>query len=114
MISVLPFEPAIQPHNTLLCAPVHVLYILLPDIFPSVDKYFVVLTSLSLRLGDIGELTKAGSLHEYLTLLHDEGRCPVTSFWFGKEHVVSVCSPQAFKDTVKLTDRAGEERNDFY
>jgi len=32
----------------------------------------------------------------------------VTSFWWGKEHVVSVCSPQAFKDTVKLTDRPGE------
>ena len=49
-----------------------------------------------------------GSLHEYLYHLHDKGHCPVTSFWWGKEHVVSVCSPQAFKDTIKLTDRAGE------
>lgn len=68
----------------------------------------------SLRLGDIGEVGKAGSLHEYLTILHDEGRCPVTSFWFGKEHVVSICSPQAFKDTVKLTDRAGEQRREKF
>ena len=60
------------------------------------------------RLGDLGELGKAGSLHEYLLQIHDNGRCPVTSFWWGKERVVSVCSPQAFKDTVKLTDRAGE------
>ena len=40
--------------------------------------------------------------------LHDGGRCPVSSFWWGKQQVVSVCSPQAFKDTVKLTDRASE------
>ena len=60
------------------------------------------------RLGDLGELNKEGGLHQYLTKLHDSGRLPVTSFWWGKEQVVSVCSPQAFKDTVKLTDRAGE------
>ena len=63
------------------------------------------------RLGDLAELKKAGSLHQYLTLLHDHGRCPVTSFWWGKEQVVSVCSPQAFKDTAKLTDKAGYLRN---
>ena len=72
---------------------------------------YLLLPSFSLissRLGDLGELGAAGSLHEYLLQLHDNGRCPVTSFWCGKEQVVSVCSPQAFKDTVKLTDRAGE------
>ena len=42
------------------------------------------------------------------TFMHDKGHCPVTLFWWGKEHVVSVCSPQAFKDTIKLTDRPGE------
>ena len=60
------------------------------------------------RFGDLGEFSRAGSLHEYLVHIHDNGRCPVTSFWWGKEHVVSVCSPQAFKDTVKLTEKAGE------
>ena len=60
------------------------------------------------RIGDLGELVAKGSLHEYLYHLHDRGRCPVTSFWWGKTHVVSVCSPQGFKDTVKLTDRAGK------
>ena len=64
------------------------------------------------RLGDLDETKKAGSLHEYLLQLHDHGRCPVTSFWWGEEQVVSVCSPQAFKDTVKLTDRAGEVRTE--
>ena len=61
------------------------------------------------RLGDLGELKKAGSLHEYLLQLHNHGHCPVTSFWWGREQVVSICSPQAFKDTIKLTDRAGKE-----
>ena len=60
------------------------------------------------RIGDLGELAAKGSLQEYLYHLHDTGCCPVTSFWWGKTHVVSVCSPQAFKDTVKLTDRAGK------
>lgn len=60
------------------------------------------------QLGDLGELGKAGSLHEYLLQLHKHGQHPVVSFWWGKEQVVSVCSPQAFKDTVKLTDRANQ------
>ena len=60
------------------------------------------------RTGDLEEMGAKGSLHEYLYHLHDKGHCPVTSFWWGKEHVVSVCSPQAFKDTIKLTDRPGE------
>ena len=73
-------------------------------------SYMYVLSITLYRLGDLGEMSAKGSLHEYLTHLHDEGRCPVTSFWWGKEHVVSVCSPQAFKDTVRLTDRAGERK----
>ena len=34
---------------------------------------------------------------------------PVTSFWWAKLHVVSVCSPQAFKELVGLVDRPGRE-----
>ena len=56
----------------------------------------------------MGDVSAKGSVHEYLDHLHDGGRCPVTSFWWGKEHVVSVCSPQAFKDITKLTDYSGE------
>ena len=56
----------------------------------------------------MGDVSAKGSVHEYLDHLHDGGRCPVTSFWWGKEHVVSVCSPQAFKDIIKLTDYSGE------
>ena len=57
--------------------------------------------------GDLGELSDHGSLHQYLVYLHDHGRCPVTSFWWAKTHVVSVCSPKAFEDTQKLYNRPG-------
>ena len=33
---------------------------------------------------------------------------PVTSLWWGKLHVVSICSPQLFKETVRLVNRPRE------
>ena len=60
-------------------------------------------------IGDMGELKKCGSLHQYLMHLHENGEVPVTSFWWAKLHVVSVCSPQAFKELVGLVDRPGRE-----
>ena len=58
--------------------------------------------------GDLDGLGDHGSLHQYLLHLHDQGRCPVTSFWWAKTHVVSVCSPRAFEDTQKLYNRPSE------
>ncbi len=63
---------------------------------------------LSCRLGDLGELAKHGSLHQYLLHLHKNGEVPITSFWWGKTKTVSVCSPQAFKELAGLVDRPGE------
>ena len=60
-------------------------------------------------IGDMGELNKCGSLHQYLMHLHEKGKVPVTSFWWAKLHVVSVCSPQAFKELVGLVERPGKE-----
>lgn len=60
------------------------------------------------RTGDLGELSKYGSLHQYLLHLHGNGEVPVTSFWWGKTHVVSVCSPLAFKELVGLVQRPGK------
>jgi hypothetical protein len=60
------------------------------------------------RLGDLGELAKHGSLHQYLLHLHKNGEVPVTSFWWEKTKVVSVCNPQSFKELVGLVDRPGE------
>ena len=60
---------------------------------------------LVLSLGDLGLMSKHGSLHQYLLHLHDNGRTPITVFWWGTQRVVSICSPQLFKDTMKLTYR---------
>ena len=70
--------------------------------------FFFFLFFVSDRLGDLGVLAEHGSLHQYLLYLHDNGKVPVTSFWWGKIHVVSVCSPQAFKDSVRLVNRPRE------
>ena len=41
---------------------------------------------------------------------HDNGRCPITTFWLEKQRVVSVCSPDGFRDTRRLTDRPSKQR----
>ncbi len=53
-------------------------------------------------------MTKYGSLHQFLLHLHDNGRVPVSSFWWGKTHVVTLCSPQAFKESVVFVNRPRE------
>lgn len=55
--------------------------------------------------GDLKDLSAHGSLHEYLMHRHDNGRCPITAFWLEKQRVVSVCSPEGFRDTKRLADR---------
>ncbi|XP_065889636.1 cytochrome P450 20A1-like [Dysidea avara] len=55
--------------------------------------------------GDLDELSKHGSLYEYLLHLHQNGQQPITMFWWGQQRVVSICSPELFKDTIKLTNR---------
>ena len=63
------------------------------------------------RLGDTGVMAKHGSLHQYLVHRHkQEG--PIIAFWMpGPEHVVSIASPEFFRDTVKLFDRPGVFRS---
>ena len=61
------------------------------------------------RNGDLGELGKHGSVHEYLLHLHQNGRQPIAMFWWGQQRVVSICSPELFKDTIKLTNRPSEQ-----
>ncbi|XP_065890921.1 cytochrome P450 20A1-like isoform X4 [Dysidea avara] len=51
------------------------------------------------------EVHKHGSLHEYLLHLHKNGHQPIVAFWWGQQRVVSICSPETFKDTIKLTNR---------
>ena len=57
------------------------------------------------EMGDLRKAISCGSLHHYLLQQHRGGRCPVTSFWWGDQHVVSVCSPEAFKATENMYDK---------
>ena len=56
------------------------------------------------ELGNLGDIGAAGSLHQYLTKLHQEFG-PVVSFYWGKERVVSTASPDAFHAARHLFDR---------
>ena len=67
--------------------------------------------SVSYRKGDMVEVHKHGSLHEYLLHLHKNGHQPIVAFWWGQQRVVSICSPETFKDTIKLTNRPSEWYN---
>eukprot|EP00794_Sanderia_malayensis_P003260 gene3260-3741_t len=55
-------------------------------------------------LGNLVDIKKAGSLHEFLVDLHNK-LGPVASFWWGKELAVSLGSPIPWKDVVTLFNR---------
>ena len=46
----------------------------------------------------------AGSLHEYLMLLHEKYGT-IAGFWWGKKYVVSLASPEYWKEAQPLFDR---------
>lgn len=56
------------------------------------------------RMGNLGDMGKAGSLHEYLMLLHEKYGA-ITGFWWGKKYVVSLASPEYWKEVQPLFDR---------
>lgn len=56
------------------------------------------------ELGNLPDVKKAGSLHEFLVDLHKKFG-PVASFWWGKELAVSLGSPVPWRDVVTLFDR---------
>ena len=56
------------------------------------------------RNGDLDEINKHGSLHQYLLHLHQNGHQPINTFWWGQERLVSVCSTELIKDAAKLTN----------
>ncbi|CAF0914337.1 unnamed protein product [Adineta steineri] len=55
-------------------------------------------------LGNLGDIGQAGSLHQYLTILHRQFG-PIASFYWNKQLVVSLASPEAFHETRRLFDR---------
>ena len=55
-------------------------------------------------MGNLGDMGKAGSLHEYLMLLHEKYGA-IAGFWWGKKYVVSLASPEYWKEVQPLFDR---------
>jgi hypothetical protein len=56
------------------------------------------------RNGNKDDIDAAGSLHEFLTNLHNAFG-PVASFWMGGELTVSIASPKLFKQHEIMFDR---------
>ena len=56
------------------------------------------------ELGNLAELGKAGSLHQFLLKLHQEYG-DIAGFWLGPQYVVSICSPELFKQHQGVFDR---------
>ena len=57
-------------------------------------------------------MAQAGSLHQFLQTLHDDNG-PITSFWMGQQFVVSVASPELFKEHSKVFDRPRKYRQNY-
>ena len=67
---------------------------------------FIKLFFLLCSLGNLGQLTPNGGLHEFLQENHKK-HGPMFSFFWGKELAVSVASPVIWKDIQTLFDRPG-------
>ncbi|XP_076460827.1 cytochrome P450 20A1-like isoform X1 [Babylonia areolata] len=57
--------------------------------------------------GNLNDIEKAGSVHQFLMGLHKEFG-PIASFWWGKQQAVSIASPELFKQHHHVFDRAVE------
>ncbi|KAK3108521.1 hypothetical protein FSP39_009786 [Pinctada imbricata] len=57
--------------------------------------------------GNLPDISRAGSLHEYLLDLH-KTYGDIASFWMGRQFVVSICSPELFKEHQNVFDRPPE------
>ena len=58
------------------------------------------------RDGNLGDISKAGSLHEFLMVLHKDFG-PIASFWWGKRYTVSIASAELFQEVAHIFDRPG-------
>ncbi|CAG5120895.1 unnamed protein product [Candidula unifasciata] len=57
--------------------------------------------------GNLSDIARAGSLHEFLQETHTTYG-PITGFWWGQTYVVSIASPQLFKQHSAVFDRPVE------
>ncbi|GFO36254.1 cytochrome p450 20a1-like, partial [Plakobranchus ocellatus] len=54
--------------------------------------------------GNLSDIGRAGSLHEFLLDLHEQYG-PIAGFWFGQMYTVSIASPELFKAHSNVFDR---------
>ncbi|XP_033762755.1 cytochrome P450 20A1-like [Pecten maximus] len=54
--------------------------------------------------GNMSDIKRAGSLHEFLLDLHKQFGS-IVSFWIGREYIVSISSPELFKEHQGVFDR---------
>lgn len=54
--------------------------------------------------GNLDNIAKDGSLHEFLLNLHKQFG-PIASFWWGPHYVVSIASAELFKEQIHVSDR---------
>lgn len=75
-------------------------------LYPSSKKVTTIpgLDPSSKEDGNLSDIAKAGSLHEFLQDLHQQYG-EISGFWMGQSYVVSVASPQLFKATANIFDR---------
>ena len=55
----------------------------------------------------MGDVAKAGSLHEFLLGLHKQFG-PIASFWWGKMYVISTASGELFEEHRDLRNKPRE------
>ena len=79
-------------------------YIIKKIFLTNKDKQIPGMEPSSKVMGNLEDLSQAGSLHQFLVQLHGKyGK--ITSFWFGPQHVVSISSPEMFKEQQSVFDR---------
>lgn len=86
-----------------------VLIIAVIYIYPSSRKISTIpgLDKTSAEDGNLVDIQRAGSLHEFLLQQHaDMG--PIVSFWIGDEFVVSVAAPSLLKQHINVFDTPGD------
>lgn len=57
-----------------------------------------------IRDGNLSDIARAGSLHEFLVETHARFG-PITGFWWGQVYVVSIASPELFKAHANVFDK---------
>jgi len=60
--------------------------------------------TLLFRTGNLGDMAKAGSVHEFLVELHEKYG-DIAGFWWGKEYAVSLSSVEYWKEIQPLFDK---------